>query len=223
LRLISKNALGIVSPSLYLKDLIRETISECPIEHIPNGIDISRFTVGTKQKRILMTGRLLPRKGFQHILTALRGIDTDFEVHIAGDGPMLSRLRQIADTLDVNVTFHGWIANDSTLLKELYETSSIFCLPSERENGSISLLEAMLSGMAVITSNVSGCPETVGDTGLVVSPNDPGQLQQALVQLISSESLCRKLGSKARQRVEDLYNWEIIGTRYLDLFERINT
>lgn len=54
---------------------------------------------------------------------------------------------------------------DDPRLQELYESLLIFCLPSSRENASISLLEARLAGMAVVTSNVTGC------TGRVVSPD----------------------------------------------------
>ena len=109
LRLILNNAAGIISPSVYLKELITERCGEYAIEQIPNGIDVSRFNIGTKQKRILMAGRILRRKGFQHVLTALRSIDTDFEVHVAGDGPFLDDLKKIAGTLSQEVTFHGWL------------------------------------------------------------------------------------------------------------------
>jgi glycosyltransferase involved in cell wall biosynthesis len=219
LRLIMNDAASIVSPSLYLKALITEQCGKYTIEHIPNGIDVSRFNVRKKQKRILMAGRILRRKGFQHVLAALRNVDTDFEVHIAGDGPFLDDLKKAASALSLDVTFHGWLDNDSTLLRELYETSSIFCLPSANENASVALLEAMLAGMAVITSNVTGCPETVGETGLLVSPGDTNQIRDALVRLTSSESFRSELGYAARQRVLEFYDWEQVGSRYIELFE----
>jgi len=223
LRLIMNDAASIVSPSLYLKELITEQCGKYTIEHIPNGIDVSRFNVRKKQKRILMAGRILRRKGFQHVLAALRDVDTDFEVHVAGNGPFLDDLKEISSTLSLDVTFHGWLDNDSTLLQELYETSSIFCLPSANENASVALLEAMLAGMAVVTSDVTGCPETVGRTGLLVSPGDTNQIRDALVRLTSSESLCSELGYAARQRVLHFYDWERVGSRYIDLFESHRT
>jgi glycosyltransferase involved in cell wall biosynthesis len=168
-----------------------------------------------------MTGRLLPRKGFQHVLKALEGIDTDFEVHIAGDGPMRAELETRAKTLRAKVVFHGWLDNNSPELKDLYETSAIFCLPSERENASISLLEAMAAGMAVITSNVTGCPETIGDAGFIVPPNDPEAIRPVLRNLISSESLTAEYAAKARRRVCEHFDWRKISLAYLGLFESL--
>ena len=134
---------------------------------------------------------------------------------------MRDEMEAQAKRLNLPVTFHGWIANDSDLLRELYETSAIFCLPSERENASISLLEAMLAGMAVVTSNVSGCPETVADTGIVVPPADPAALREALHPLLADADLRAAYGARARQRVLDTFDWEVIGTQYLRELERM--
>jgi glycosyltransferase involved in cell wall biosynthesis len=134
--------------------------------------------------------------------------------------PHSQRHRRLA--FPATVQAHGWLEHDSALLKELYETSSIFCLPSESENASISLLEAMLAGMAVVTSNVTGCPETVGDTGFVVPPNDPESLRRILRRLLASDGLCLDQGRSARQRVMDLFDREKIGDLYLDRLEALS-
>lgn len=221
LKMILRKASLITAPSKYLRGLLIDACGPFEVMHIPNGIEVDRFTPRPKQKRILMTGRLLPRKGFQHVLTALEGIADGWEIHIAGDGPLRAEMEAQAKRLGLPVTFHGWIANDSDLLRELYETSAIFCLPSERENASISLLEAMLAGMAVITSNVSGCPETVGDTGVVVPPADPAALRGALAPLLADEALRTQMGGAARARVLDTFDWEVIGQQYLAELERL--
>jgi glycosyltransferase involved in cell wall biosynthesis len=222
LRRIMRRAALITAPSQYLRGLMIQACGPFDILHIPNGINLDRFEVKPKQRRILMTGRLLPRKGFQHVLAALDGVDTDYEVHIAGDGPLRSALEEQARTLKVKVVFHGWLDINSAELKDLYETSAVFCLPSERENASISLLEAMLAGMAVITSDVTGCPETVGDAGLVVPPRDAEALRAALARLLRSPEEQVDYGHKARRRVEQFFDWETIGGQYLSCFERIS-
>jgi len=221
LKIIMKRAAALTSPSQFLRALMLEACGPFDIRHIPNGIDLDRFLPKPKQKRILMTGRLLPRKGFQHVLQALQGVETDFEVHIAGDGPIRAELEAMAKTLAVKVVFHGWLDNNSQELKDLYETSAIFCLPSERENASISLLEAMAAGMALITSNVTGCHETVGDAGFVVPPKDPGALRPLLEKLMASESLTAECATKARERVVEKFDWRKISSQYLGLFESI--
>lgn len=221
LRLILRNAAQIIVPSRYLDGLAQKALGPLDVTYVPNGIRMSKLAVCPKKRRILMTGRLLPRKGFQYVLQALQNIDTDFEVHLAGDGPMRCELEAMAAKLKTKVVFHGWLDHNSPRLKELYETSSIFCLPSERENASLSLLEAMLAGMAVITSNVSGCPETVSDAGFLIPPRDPDALSKVLRQLLDSEEMCRAYGLRARQRAERLFDWEKIGTAYLDHLQAI--
>lgn len=219
LRRILRNAAAITSPSQYLRGLMLDACGPFEIRHIPNGIDLTRFDDKPKQKRILMTGRLLPRKGFQHVLSALEGVEADYEVHIAGDGPLRAALEEQARKLKTKVIFHGWLDTNSTELRELYETSAIFCLPSLRENASISLLEAMLAGMAVITSDESGCPETVGDAGFIVPYGNVDTMRMTLNRLINSVDEQVSFGARARRRAEQVFGWENIGKQYLDCFE----
>lgn len=219
LRTIARGAAKVVAPSNYLRQLIHASIATADLETIPNGIEVESLGSGPKKKRLLMTGRLLGRKGFQHVLQALEGVETDFEIHIAGDGPLRAELEAMAAKIPAKVVFHGWLENGSPEIRALYESAAIFCLPSQRENASIALLEGMLSGAAVITSNDTGCAETIGDAGLTVAHGDVPALRQALVSLMDSESLCAENGAKARQRVLDCFSWDRISARYLALLE----
>ena len=223
LRLIIKNAAQLITPSEYLKKLIREKVGDYDITVIPNGIDTDKFQPRRKEKKILMTGRLLPRKGFQQVLAALAGVKSDYEIHIAGDGPMAQELQALADKLQMKVFFHGWLENDSALLKRLYERSAIYVLPSKRENASVSLLEAMLAGMAIITSNVSGCPETIADSGILIDPQDIKALRENLLKLIDNDKLCQELGAKARERALEIFDWREISRRYIAAYQSIAT
>jgi glycosyltransferase involved in cell wall biosynthesis len=168
-----------------------------------------------------MAGRFLRRKGFQYVLQALKGIDEEFEVQIAGDGPLREELHRRAAELDARVTFHGWLAHDSGKLRSLYDRCAILCLPSEKENASMALLEGMKTGMAVIASDAAGCPEIVGDAGLLVPPQNVSMLRDALEKLLSSEETVRMYGRRARLRVTEMFDWEVIGSRYLDLLQQV--
>jgi len=83
----------------------------------------------------------------------------------------------------------------------------------------VALLEGMSAGCAVVTSNVSGCPETIGDAGIQVVPERPSELRQALLTLIQNEDVRRKYQHLARQRVLDEFNWETIVSRYETLLD----
>ena len=219
LRTISRNAHAVVTPSLYLQELAQRSIGEGSYRHIPNGIGAASLNTGPKQKRLLMAGRLLPRKGFQHVLRALEGVQSDYEIHIAGDGPLRSEMESLARDLDMKTVFHGWVDHGSTELRELYESATIFCLPSERENASVALLEAMLAGAAVVTSNDTGCAETIGDAGFTVAPGDVDGLRVVLRRLLESERLCTEWGRRARKRVLGRFTWDAITSSYLELLQ----
>ncbi|MEA3365455.1 MAG: glycosyltransferase family 4 protein [Candidatus Hydrogenedentes bacterium] len=221
LRGIMRRAAATTIPSEYLASLVRQQLGDVELHHIPNGIGTERFIPGHKEHRLLMCGRFLPLKGFQHVLQALEGVKTDYEVHLLGDGPARKELETLATRVSAPVTFHGWVSHDSPMLKELFETSSIFCLPSARENASVALLEAMLAGMAVVTSDAAGCPETIGNAGVVVPVGDVAELRKTLNRLMNDDEACADLGRKARQRVEDVFDLEKIGDRYLELFEKV--
>lgn len=217
LRVIARNAAGLTSPSRYLQNLIRENIGPFEVEHVPLGVDVRQFSPREKKKSILLAGRLLPRKGFQHVLAALEGLDTDFSVHIAGDGPMRAQLEEQAKRLTMPVVFHGWVDQGSAAFRDLFESASIMCLVSQKENSPVSLKEAMLTETAIITSNVSGCPELVGDAGLVVAPGDVNAIRAALVRLTASEELRRDLGRRGRERVLLGHDADSVGLRYLEI------
>ena len=109
---------------------------------------------------------MLERKGFQTLIRAIREVELLYEVHIAGDGLYRKQLEIMARGSKTKIVFHGWLAKNSAQIKELYQKASIFVLTSNKENASIALLEGMAARCAIISTNVSGCLETIGDAVL---------------------------------------------------------
>lgn len=218
-RRIIHDANRVVCPTKSLESLVLEREPNIRISRIPNGIDISmHLTNGAKQKRILVVSRMFERKGIQYFLNALEGRALEHEVNIVGDGPYLPVLKQMAENHSTKIRFWGWLENNSSELKELYQTSSIFVLPSEVENFPISLLEAMAASMAIITTEGTGCSEVVGETALLVKPKDPRDIRKALNRLIYDPDLCKNLGKTARVRLEKNFGWGSIAKQYSDLY-----
>ena len=166
-----------------------------------------------------MCGRLLKFKGFQYALEAIRELGIDWPVHIVGDGPYADHLKELAKTLKTPVTFHGWI-DKGPKLYNLFAQASIFMLPSEAENFPTVLLEAMASGCAIITSKTGGCPEVIGQAGLLVDPKDHLDIKNKLTLLISDPQLLSNMGQRSLLRVQD-FAWPGIASRYADLYQRI--
>jgi len=156
----------------------------------------------------------LKRKGFQYLIQAVSKKDMGYEVHIAGDGPMLKELKTLASKSKTRIVFHGWVDNESKKYKNLLEKSSIYVLASEKENASISLLEAMSAGCAVITTNVSGCPETIGESGLIFPLRNVNELNKKITYLINNPLKMEEYSKKSRERLLKIYNWSKIIKEY---------
>ncbi len=215
---IINNAQKVISPSNFLKTEILKVYPKFNNEKIvviPNGFDTNKFKPQEKKRCIFSSGRLLVNKGFQYLIQAVSDKDIGYEVHIAGDGPMMGELRTLAKNSKTSVVFHGWLDNKGQEYKNLLEQSAIYVLVSEKENASISLLEAMSAGCAIITSNVSGCPETVGDTGLLVNPKDVNDLKSKFDLIISDQNKIIQLQKRGVERVKSFYNWDIVLKEYI--------
>jgi glycosyltransferase involved in cell wall biosynthesis len=214
----------LVSPSQFLRELISKQVDARPITIIPNGFRYERFRADRpRERRILVVSRMLPRKGVQYLLTALPDLELrGFEVDIVGDGPYLPTLKHMASELRLPVKFWGWIDNNSSQLKDLYERSSIFAFTSEAENFPTVLLEAMAAGQAIVTCDGTGCPEVVGAEALLVPPRRPDQLREALRCLIENDQLRVELGQRARARVEQEFGWRGIARRHVELYQTMS-
>lgn len=214
----------LITPSQFMRKLVDQRPHGRPVTIIPNGFRSERFRPDRpKECRILLVSRMLPRKGVQHLLAALPGIDLrQFEVDIVGDGPYLPTLKRMASELRLPVKFWGWLDNHSAELKELYERSSIFAFTSEAENFPIVLLEAMAAGQAIVACDDTGCPEVVGSDALLVPPRSPDRLGDALSRLVQDGELRARLGRGARKRVEQEFGWQSIARRHVELYREVH-
>jgi glycosyltransferase involved in cell wall biosynthesis len=93
----------------------------------------------------------------------------------------------------------------------------VFCLPSEQEGFGIVFLEAMASGLPVVSTTAAAIPEVVldGQTGLLVPPRDVPALAEALLRLLGDPALVARLRAGGRQHVRR-FSWEQVADRFLE-------
>ncbi len=162
--------------------------------------------------RILISARLVPKKGHATVLDALRILRDDttnrttFQLIVVGDGPLMETLRSRVHALglDDTVVFRGHVAHESTDLDEVYKTADLFALPSltvggEKEGIPGTLIEAMASGLPVVSTRHAGIPEVVTDNvnGILVDEGDAAGVASALKRLASDPSLRKRFGQAA--------------------------
>jgi glycosyltransferase involved in cell wall biosynthesis len=220
LRRILSRAAGLIVPSVALEQLIEKQFDRLPpLTLIENGVDPEQFMPRPKQPRVLVATRLFERKGVHQVIQALAPLQAHgYELEVAGDGPQRAELERQAGALGVAARFHGWVAREP--LNRLFESSRIFVLASSSDNFPVSLLEAMAARCAVVTTRAGGCPEVVGDSGLVVEPGDVPALEQALGRLMREPRYAEELGARAARRVQSKFGWPAIASRHEAAYER---
>ncbi|AUI50009.1 glycosyltransferase [Arthrobacter crystallopoietes] len=195
----------------------------------PCGVDLELFgATGEveprgRRHRIMSVGRLVPRKGVDLVVRALRllkdqGID-DVELLVVGgasgpDGlggdPEARRLMELAGELGVadQVVLRGQIPQDK-IPTVLRSADAVVCVPWYEPFGIVPL-EAMACGVPVVAASVGGLIDTVVDrkTGLQVPPKDPEAVACALAELLRDPQLAQELGRAGRKRVRTRYSWD---------------
>jgi glycosyltransferase involved in cell wall biosynthesis len=190
----------------------------------PYGIDTDFWTGRTvedeaqiralKQKhpRLIVTcGRLVPYKGFDVLLRALRHVDA--HLIIGGTGPLDAELRSIAAEAGVanRVTFAGYLSREQQ--RQTFGAADMFVLASvnEAEAFGIVQLEAMCSAVPVVNTNLpTGVPWVArdGQEGLTVAPRDEMALAAAMTRLLNDRELASRLGAAGKQRAVSLFRWQ---------------
>lgn len=184
------------------------TQSNDKLKIIHCGVDTKSYVEPSKEKKqgvptIGFLGRLVEKKGCRYLLEAveqLKDQEQKFKLEIVGDGPLMAELKQQATSLGIDdcVEFKGSMPNTEVL--NWLTSLSCFVLPCvEDSNGDkdgipVSLMEAMLFGVIVISTNLSGIPELVIDqkTGFIAQTEDIDQLTQKMLNVLSLEDSRRK-------------------------------
>ena len=188
-----------------------------------NGIDTARFIDRGPRGDgpAVLVARLAPEKDAETLLRAAalaRREDASFRLEIAGDGPCMTWLRAVAAELNLGngVTFLGETRDVPAVLAR----AQLFVLSSVSEGMSLTLLEAMATGLAVVATNVGGNPEVVvdGETGLLVPPRDPAALAAALLRLRREPGERARLGRAGRERVERHFDVRRMVAKYEELY-----
>jgi len=159
---------------------------------------------------IVACGRLVPYKGFDVLLRALKLVDA--HLIIAGTGPLEAELRGVATAAGVadRVIFAGYLSREQQ--RQMFAAADLFVLPSisEAEAFGIVQLEAMCAGTPVVNTNLpTGVPWVARDglEGLTVAPRDEAALAAAMSRLLEDRDLAKRLGAAAKARAVGLFGW----------------
>ena len=203
---------------------------------VPFGIDVPYWTeLDSAQRRrveelrsryprlVIATGRLVPYKGFDVLIEALRHLDAT--AIIVGEGPLghdllrLAQQRGVADRL----ILAGMLSRDD--LKVHLHAARLYAFPSvsAAEAFGIVQLEAMAVGLPIVNTDLpTGVPHVArhGLEALTVRTNDPAALAAAVAQLLDDRALAQRLGAAGRRRATTEYDLQTFVKRIEDVYEQ---
>ncbi|MBD2847897.1 glycosyltransferase family 4 protein [Paenibacillus sp. IB182496] len=201
---------GILTVSASFRDYMAPYL-KAPgnVKVIPNGFDEKRFRPVSHENpipQLITVCRLVPAKGLDVLLRAcalLKQRGKPFVLHMIGDGPIRKELEALAVELDLydDIIFYGYMLHP----EEFMPFFDIFVLPSRAEAFGSVFAEAALCWLALVGTNVGGIAEQIDheENGLLVPPDDPEALCEALDKLVSDPiyryNMARAAWNKAKQ------------------------
>lgn len=210
-------------------------IGEGRISVIPNGIDIERYRrvenpavlekYGVRKPYVLFLGRLSRQKGVFDVVDASSKIRKGVRVVIvtgrADDRGVEEELARAVEGKENVLWVNRMLSVDEAVA--LYSSAEVFTAPSIYEPFGLINLEAMACGRPVVSTRVGGIKDVVvdGETGLLVPPQNPEELAEALNRLLSDRVLAEEMGKMGRERVERLFSWERVAERTLELYQSL--
>jgi len=239
------HAHGVIAVSSFTRDAMIRLMRTDPgkITLIPNGVDTQKFQVrdprpelaeryGVRGRRVILSvGRLVPRKGADHLIQAMPAIlraCPDAHLLIAGEGPLRKTLETLIEQqkLGVQVTLLGEVTDQA--LADLYAQADLFALPNrempdgDTEGFGLVFLEANACGKPVVSGRAGGVVDAVidGVNGLAVDGGDIDAIAAAVTRLLEDKQLYRKLaagGLDAARRGD----WRSRSAEFLALCDRV--
>ena len=192
-----------------------------PLEKVlvnPYGVDLKHFSPfpshTNARPKILFVGQVGLRKGVPELLSAFSRLSKDADLCLIG--PLESGMPK---PLQSNVHHLG--AVPISALPDYYRSADIFCLPSWEEGFPLVILQAMASGLPVVTTDVSGAKDIIipGIEGEIVAAGDIDALAQALECLLEDPVRAQEMGVAARARVNDGFDWASYGSRAYNIYK----
>jgi glycosyltransferase involved in cell wall biosynthesis len=235
-REIFKKANAVQAISHFLAGYAKNMGATCPVVVVPNAVDVERFAkeyskgeidaikekVGKKDGDITLitTSRLVPKNAVEDVIAAMPLLPSDVHLVVAGTGPLDASLRAQVKMLGVGdrVRFLGFVSQEE--LPKYLKASDIFIRTPLSEGFGISFVEAMASGIPVVTTPVGGIVDFLKDkeTGLFAKVRDHKSIADAVMELVRNPALVSSIKRQAFDMVVSKYDWKIVGEEMRRIF-----
>ena len=208
-----------IAPSQFLADLTSRRIPQEKIHILRNGINLDEYSSPYADRGyILYFGRLSKEKGIRTLMEAHSKLNSAIPLQVVGSGPLAESLQSAYP----DVQFIGY--KTGTELHDLIREAALVVVPSEcYENCSMSVLEAMASGKAVIGSNLGGLPEQIEDgvSGFLFEPGNAHDLAEKMARLMQDKILRQDMGMAGRKIIEEKFSLHEHGDKLICIYKQL--
>jgi len=227
LKKIWQKADALVACSDGLKNRARRFLADANIDIIPNGVDLDRFHPAVNKElsgelKLLTVGRLSVTKRFEMLVEAVEILNKRGEnvrLTISGGGGLLEPLKNLVGQKHLtNVDLTGRL--ETGKMPDVYRQHDMFVSASMQEGMSNAMLEAMASGLPIITTKCEGVEELISDNGIVVENDSADSLADAIVKLAKNRQQYKNMCAAARSQAEK-FGWDKVAIGYIELYQRV--
>jgi glycosyltransferase involved in cell wall biosynthesis len=229
-KILNKVGNSYICVSNWAKKLLLDLgVPESKIFILRNGVDVKKFKPKEAERidnLVLFAGRIIRPKGLHVLLDSLGYVDIPIHLRIAGPKQDCKYAEMLGSNGKQERGIHkvewlGRIQQDKIM--ELYQKASVFANPALSDDFGIVNLEAAACETPIIASEVGGIKEFVknGVNGILVPPNDPKKLANAIKKLLGNRKLREEYGKNGRKMVEDHFSWESVAKEAVRIYEEV--
>lgn len=224
------------------RELVRYyNIKESKIRIIHNGVDIDKFKPAPDKRRlkeelglnpndiaILSVGRLYARKGLFTLIESIPAVvkkfkNAKFIISGKGQSDEMKKLVAHAERLGVHdkIIFTGYFPDKK--LPKLYQAADVFAFSTFYEHHPFAVLEALSTGLPVVTTKVGGIPETIqnGKNGFMCEPSNSKEFSDQILYLLEHPAEASEMGCLARKTIKAQYDWRILVKEALAVYQEV--
>jgi len=214
----------VTTPSHFLKERLGLDAAQV----IPNAVFPEQFAVLRRQDdgpvRLVTVTKFYFEDKAMGVLDLLRivevarkSFDGELELTVVGGGKYLDLVRKKAAAFDLPVRFTGFLDNPSRELGK----ADIFVYYSTHDNFPVTILEAMASGLPVLTCEVGAVREIISDGSEGYVSRTDEEYADNLCRLLGDARLRQTMGMRARRKVEEQFSWHTVAKRYVALYDSL--
>jgi glycosyltransferase involved in cell wall biosynthesis len=205
-------------------------VPESKIRVIYNGVDTRKFQPAKDKRKIkealgfnpadlaiVSVGRLYARKGLFTLIESIPAVvkrfkNAKFIISGKGQSDEMRKLIAHAEKIGVkdNIVFTGYYPDEK--LPKLYQAADVFAFSTFYEHHPFAVLEALSTGLPVVTTSVGGIPETIenGENGFLVEPFNPAQFADKILYLLEHPAEASEMGVLGRKTILERFDWRIV-------------